>query len=114
MYLDVNPIFDKTALKFYEWISEYYLSSLGEALRNSVPYGTEIELKRKVVCDKEFCEKLFTPGKKEILSRAKLLTALSQKEVYNISQLQKEVKNKNIYSMLRSFEKLVRSLCWMR
>ncbi len=104
--LDVNPIFDKTALKFYEWISEYYLSSLGEALRNSVPYGTEIELKRKVVCDKEFCEKLFSQERKKSSLRAMLLTALSQKEVYNISQLQKEVKNKNIYSMLRSFEKI--------
>ncbi|MEK6552023.1 MAG: primosomal protein N', partial [Bacteroidota bacterium] len=29
--LDEKPIFDRTALKFYEWISEYYLSSLGEA-----------------------------------------------------------------------------------
>ena len=29
--LDVNPIFDNISLKFYEWISDYYLSSLGEA-----------------------------------------------------------------------------------
>ena len=45
--LDELPIFDTTSLKFYEWISEYYISSLGEALKNSVPYGTEIESKRK-------------------------------------------------------------------
>ena len=93
--LDVNPIFDKTALKFYEWISEYYLSSLGEALRNSVPYGTEIELKRKVVSDKEFCAKLLNQERKKSSLRAKLLTVLSIKEVFTISQLQKETKNKN-------------------
>lgn len=104
--LDVSPIFDKPALKFYEWLSEYYLSSLGEALRNSVPYGTEIELKRKVVCDKDFCEKLHSLEKKKSSLRAKLLNALSQKEIYSLSQLQKEVKNKNIYSALRSLEKI--------
>ncbi|MEW6701764.1 MAG: primosomal protein N', partial [Bacteroidota bacterium] len=103
--IDENPIFDRTALKFYEWISEYYLSSPGEALRNSVPYGTEIESKRKVVSDKNFCEMLLNQEMKKNSLRAKLLRALSQKEVYNISQLQKEVKNKSIYSILRSLEK---------
>ena len=104
--LDANPIFDKRALKFYEWVSEYYLSSLGEALRNSVPYGTEIESKRRIVSDKDFCFKLLNQESKKNSLRAKFLTALSQKEVHNISQLQKEVKNKNIYSLLRSFEKI--------
>ncbi len=47
--LDEAPIFDKASLKFYEWISSYYISSLGEALRNSVPYGLEVESKRKIV-----------------------------------------------------------------
>ena len=104
--LDEKPIFDKTALKFYEWISEYYLSSLGEALRNSVPYGTEIELKRKVVSDREYCSKLFDEEKKKSSLKGKLLNTLSQNEVFTISQLQKEVKNKNIYLLLRSFEKI--------
>src|SRR3989339_857795 len=104
--LDEKPIFDKTALKFYEWISEYYLSSLGEALKNSVPYGTEIESKRRVVSDKDFCEKLLNQERKKASLRAKLLSVFSQKEVHSISSLQKEVKNKNIYSLLRSFEKI--------
>lgn len=104
--LDDMPIFDKKSLKFYEWISEYYISSLGEALRNSVPYGTEIESKRKIVCDKEYCLKLLNQERQKKSLRAKLLTAFSQKEVYTISQIQNEIKNKNIYSPLRSFEKI--------
>ncbi len=104
--LDENPFFDKTALKFYEWLSDYYLSSLGEALRNSVPYGTEVESKRKVVSDKDFCKKLLNQESKKNTPRAKLLAALSQKEVCRISQLQKELKNKNILSTLRSLEKI--------
>lgn len=104
--LDENSIFDEDSLKFYEWISEYYISSLGEALKNSVPYGTEIESKRKVVADKEFCAELLSKEKKQNSLKAKLLSILSQKEVISISQLQKEIKNKNLYSVLRGLEKL--------
>ncbi|MEJ5351214.1 MAG: primosomal protein N' [Melioribacteraceae bacterium] len=104
--LDAHPIFDKESLKFYEWIAEYYLSSLGEALKNSVPYGTEIESRRKVVADKDFCAELLAKEKKQNTLKTKLLSVLSQKEVIKISQLQKEVKNKNLYSVLRNLEKL--------
>jgi primosomal protein N' (replication factor Y) (superfamily II helicase) len=104
--LDEKPIFGETDLKFYEWLAEYYLSSLGEALKNSVPYGTEIESKRKVVSDKEYCLSLFNQERKKTSLRAGLLYFLSQKEVANISQIQKEVKNKNIYSLLSALEKI--------
>lgn len=103
--LDDEPIFDKNSLKFYQWISEYYLSSLGEALKNSVPYGSDIESKRKIVTDSDYCLELFQKEKKKTSLKAKLLEALSQKEVHKISQLQKNVKNKNIHSILKSFEK---------
>ncbi len=104
--LDELPIFDETALKFYEWISEYYLSSLGEALRNSVPYGSDVESKRKVVVDIPFCSQLLNQEQRKNSPRAKLLTALTEKEVHNISQLQKQLKSKSIYSSLRSLEKI--------
>lgn len=103
--LDEDPIFNKESLKFYEWISEYYLSSLGEALRNSVPYGTDVESKKKVAADPDFCEKLLSQEKKKTSTRAKLLKALSGKEVYKVSQLQKVVGKKNIYHLLRTLEK---------
>ncbi len=104
--LDEKPIFDEITLKFYEWISEYYLSSIGEALRNSVPYGSDVESKKKIVADKDYCAELLLKEKKQTSIKAKLLSVLSNKEVLNISQLQKEVKNKNIHSALASLEKL--------
>ena len=103
--LDEKPIFDKDELKFYEWISDYYLSSLGEALKNSVPYGSDIESKRKIIADTEFCSELLSSEKKKTSVKAKLLKALSEKEVHRISSLQKTVKRKNIYSALQSLEK---------
>ena len=41
--LDIEPVFSKSSLEFYQWLSEYYLSSFGEALKLAVPYGTDVE-----------------------------------------------------------------------
>lgn len=104
--LDEKPIFNEASLKFYEWVSEYYLSSLGEALKNSVPYGSDVESKKKIVSDPEFCQQLLDKEKKKSSLKAKLLAALSRKDVITISHLQKEIKSKNIYSALRALEKI--------
>lgn len=104
--LDENSIFEEDSLKFYEWIADYYISSLGEALKNTVPYGTDVESKRKVVADKEYCNELLSKEKNPNSVKTKLLNILSKKEVISISQLQKEIKNKNLYTALRNLEKL--------
>jgi len=103
--LDSQPIFSRESLKFYEWISDYYMSSLGEALKNSVPYGLEVESKKTVVSDKGYCLSLFAQEKKTNSTRAKILKLLSEKESYKINYIQKQVKKKNIYSVLKTLEK---------
>jgi len=103
--LDDKPIFDDKSIKFYQWLSDYYLSSLGEALRNSVPYGTDIETKRRIVADPDQCLLLLAKEKKDSTVKAKILKVLSEKESLSISYLQKLTKKKNIYTALRSLEK---------
>ncbi|MCK5456775.1 MAG: primosomal protein N', partial [Melioribacteraceae bacterium] len=103
--LDDKPIFNKDSLKFYEWISEYYISSLGEALKNSVPYGLEVESKRKIVADMDLSLKLYESEKNKKSIKAKILKFISDKETFKISQLQKLVKKKSIHSTLKSLEK---------
>jgi len=103
--LDDAPIFDKYSLKFYEWISDYYISSLGEALRNSVPYGLEVESKRKIVSDMDLCYELYKKEKNKKSTRAKILDVLSQKETIKILQLQRLIKKKSIHSILKTLEK---------
>ncbi|MDA3862156.1 MAG: primosomal protein N' [Melioribacteraceae bacterium] len=103
--LDTAPIFGKNELKFYEWVSEYYISSLGEALRNSVPYGLDVESKKKVVSDMDFCFELYKEEKNKNSTRAKVLDLLSQKETYTFSLLQKLAMKKSIYSIVNTLEK---------
>ncbi|MFN3872972.1 MAG: primosomal protein N' [Ignavibacterium sp.] len=100
--LDDEPIFNKTLLKFYEWISEYYLCSLGEALKLLVPHGTEVESKRKISIDKNFVLQLLQKETKNTTLRYKILQELSTREQITFSALQKAVGKKNIYSHIRN------------
>lgn len=100
--LDDEPIFNKTLLKFYEWISEYYICSLGEALKLLVPHGTEVESKRKISIDKQFVSQLLQKEGKKTTVRYKILQELSTREQITFSALQKAVGKKNIYSHIRN------------
>lgn len=103
--LDEVPIVDDTGLKFYNWIADYYLSSLGEALRLAVPHGSEVESKRKIISDTDFCEKLFQKEKNKNSIRYKILNELIKREEISQSHLQKLTGKKNIYSVLQTLQK---------
>jgi primosomal protein N' (replication factor Y) len=102
--LDDTPIFNKSSLKFYEWISDYYLSSLGEALKLAVPYGLEVESKKKIIVHKDGCLKLLNEEKNKDTTKYKILKILCDKEEIKFSFLQKLLKKKNIYSIIRALE----------
>lgn len=102
--IDEKPIVDKNGFKFYEWLAGYYLCSLGEALKLAVPYGSEVESKRKVIPDQKACLHLLSKEKNKASTKAKILKVLSDKKEISLQQLQKFVKKKNIYSILRTLQ----------
>lgn len=102
--IDEIPVVDETNLKFYQWLSDYYLCSLGEALKLSVPHGTEVESKRMIYSDKDFIEKLLSESKNEKTLRHKILIALLDKENISFNALQKAVGQKNIYTQVRTLQ----------
>lgn len=104
--IDDNPIFNEISLKFYEWLASYYLCSLGEALKLIVPYGTEIQSKKKISADSEYCINLLKEENPKSSIRKKLLQVFAERNLITLSQLQKIVKKKNIYSQLHSLEKI--------
>jgi primosomal protein N' (replication factor Y) (superfamily II helicase) len=102
--LDDHPVISEASLNFYKWLSDYYICSLGEAIKLSAPYGFETESKKRVITDKEFCSDLLNKEKKKEGTRAKLLEILSQKSQITFPSLQKLSGKKNIYSAVRSLE----------
>ncbi len=103
--LDKTPIFNKNDLNFYKWLADYYLCSLGEALKLVVPYGLEIESKRKIIADNAICSVLYSKEKNKSSLRGKILKVLLEKNEIAVNTLQKFIKKKNIYSALQSLEK---------
>ncbi|MCW8811536.1 MAG: primosomal protein N' [Ignavibacteriaceae bacterium] len=102
--IDEKPIVDSEGLKFYSWLADYYLCSFGEALKLAVPYGSEVESKRKIISDQKACAHLLTKEKNKSSTRGKILKVLSEKKEISLQQLQKLVKKKNIYSTLRTLQ----------
>ena len=102
--IDEKSIIDRKKLKFYEWLSDYYLSSLGEALKLAIPYGSEIESKRKIYSSVDVCNHLLSKEKNKSSVRSKILKVLSEREEISQQQLQKIVKRKNIYSILHTLQ----------
>ncbi len=52
--LDAKPLLTDTHLKFWNWISEYYLCSLGEVFKAALPSGLKIESETKLFANPEF------------------------------------------------------------
>ena len=69
-----------------------------------MPYGTEIESKKKIIPDKIVSAKMLQDQKLKASLKYKILKALIDKEEVSLSFVQKQVKKKNIYSALRSLE----------
>lgn len=103
--LDEVPIINKASLKFYQWIADYYLCSLGEALRLAVPHGSAVESKRKIQIDPDFSDVLLSKEKNKSSVRAKILSELTKRVQINQSYLQKLVGRKSIYSQLQTLQK---------
>ena len=103
--LDSKPIFNQKSFEFYKWLSDYYLSSLGEALKLAVPYGLEVESKRKIISDTNFSLNLLEKEKDKKSLRSKILKIVSERKEINFSHLQRLVQRKNIYSILSALEK---------
>jgi primosomal protein N' (replication factor Y) (superfamily II helicase) len=102
--LDEKPIVDKDGFKFYEWLADYYLCSLGEALKLAIPFGSDVESKRKIISDQKASAHLLIKEKNKSSTREKILKVLSERDEISLQQLQKIVKKKNIYSILRTLQ----------
>ena len=103
--LDSKPIFTEKSFEFYKWLADYYLSSLGEALKLAVPYGLDVESKRKILSDTDFALKLLDKENDKNSLKSKILKVLSERGEINFSHLQRLVQRKNIYSVLSNLEK---------
>ncbi|MBI2419660.1 MAG: primosomal protein N' [Ignavibacteriales bacterium] len=101
---DDEPIITQSEYPFYQWIAEYYLCGLGEVIRLAAPYGSDLQSKRTIQADAEICRELADKAKKQDSTRTKILLALAEQPNISFIKLQKKVKKKNIYAIIRKMQ----------
>jgi primosomal protein N' (replication factor Y) (superfamily II helicase) len=52
--LDENPLVNETQMKFWEWMSGYYLCATGEVFRAALPGGLKLESESKILPNEDF------------------------------------------------------------
>jgi len=95
--LDVIPILKRPQLRFWEWISSYYLCKLGDVYKAAVPSGLKLESETIVVYNEEFVSE-----SKLRSNEQSVLDAFSEKSKLTIADLEKKTGIRNVIPVLAS------------
>lgn len=90
--LDERPIVRYPQLKFWNWISEYYLCSPGEVFKAAVPTGLKPESETFVTLNEDYEPQ---PGFKLTERMAIVVMLLEERKRMRISEIETETKFKN-------------------
>ena len=90
--LDPSPIVRYPQLKLWNWISEYYLCSVGEVYKAAVPSGLKPESETFITLNEDFEA---TEGVKLTDREAMIVMLLEEKKKVSLSDIESQLKFKN-------------------
>ncbi|NDW18282.1 primosomal protein N' [Dysgonomonas sp. 216] len=95
--LDREPIVFSTQLEFWNWVSSYYMCSIGDVYKAALPSALKLESETLIAKIDGFEKKSeFTP------TELKVYYALPDNEAVKISELEKQLKISNIIPYVKS------------
>ena len=93
--LDSSPLVTAKQLKFWEWIADYYLCTIGDVYKAALPSGLKLESESCVMYNEEFiADNTLLPSEERIIQ------ALEEETVLKLSVLQKKTGIKNILPVI--------------
>lgn len=95
--LDEKPILRYPQLKFWEWISNYYQAYTGDVYRAAIPSGLKLESETQVRINADYDDETVMSEKE-----FKILDALSDGKIKNISELTKETEIRDVMPLVKS------------
>jgi len=95
--LDKQPIINSKQRKFWEWMSSYYLCSLGDIFKAAIPSGMKIESETYVMLTPDFDEDIKLTNKENII-----YNSLKANKEQTIAQIEKSTQERNILSSIKS------------
>lgn len=99
--LDNRPIVTANQLKLWEWMSQYYITTMGEVMNAALPAGLKLTSETLVMLSSNFDEEHFsTPnlGEKEYT----ILEALYNRREMTIAEIQEVIEQKTIYPYIKT------------
>ncbi|MCE1189098.1 MAG: primosomal protein N' [Ignavibacteria bacterium] len=102
--VDESPVIDRKDLELYQWMADYYLCGVGEVLRLCTPYGTDMQSARYLISDPQVSRDALSALKRKNTILAKILQVLIEHPKIPLTRLQKAIKKKNIYSIIRKLQ----------
>ncbi len=102
--IDPEPILTPNDILLYKWMADYYFSPLGEVLKLTIPHGSETQSKRRIAADTAYCKQLFASLPVKATLKRSIVEILINKNTVTLAALQKEVKRKNIYFVIRALQ----------
>lgn len=95
--LDNQPVVLPVQYEFWNWISSYYLCSLGEVMKAALPAGLKLESETRLVVNSDF-EKYESVTVKE----SAVLSILEEKSSLTVAELAKAYNKRDLLSIIKS------------
>lgn len=94
--LDTEPVLRSPQLKFWNWISSYYLCAPGDVMKAALPAALKVESETWVSVNTDF-----TPGDTALSERqAALYAFISHEKRVRISEIERKVKIPNVRALI--------------
>ncbi|MBO4942562.1 MAG: primosomal protein N' [Muribaculaceae bacterium] len=97
LLLDNEPIVTNLQMRFWEWMSEYYLCSIGEVYKAALPSGLKIESETRIEIDSEATDEQFAECTETELQ---ILEYLKSKKSATVEAIEKGLKATDIGSTI--------------
>ncbi|MBN1158408.1 MAG: primosomal protein N' [Bacteroidales bacterium] len=94
--LDAKPVVTDLQLRLWEWISDYYMCTLGEVCNAALPSGLKLESETRIIPNR-------LPDQDELLNETErsVLDSVSRTGGMSIKQLQKAYRDRDVMSLLK-------------
>ena len=96
--LDTTPVISPDNFPFWDWVANYYHSSIGEVLKTALPSGLKLESETRITYNSDYTEE----SDDKLSPREQLLLEhIRQKKNLTISELNNSVMKKNSICILK-------------
>lgn len=93
-----EPIVTETQLKFWQWMSSYYMCTEGEVMNAALPAGLKISSETRIKLNENYEGEFDTLTDEEFL----IVQALRAQNELKVPQVQELLKKRNVYPILKT------------